>query len=101
MLSTLCVFFRDIQHLYTVITTAWLYLTPVFYDIKMLGDGWISWVAKLNPLTSYITYFRDVVIYGTLPTAALNYFCFGYAILFFVAGFLFFRAKQDRFILHI
>ena len=32
------VFFRDIQHIYSAVTTAWMYLTPIFYPINQLPE---------------------------------------------------------------
>ncbi|MBN2842844.1 MAG: ABC transporter permease, partial [Sedimentisphaerales bacterium] len=33
ILAPAAVFFKDIQYIWTVITTAWMYLTPLFYSI--------------------------------------------------------------------
>ncbi|MBR2671084.1 MAG: ABC transporter permease [Oscillospiraceae bacterium] len=100
-LASLCVFFRDIQYLYSVILVAWTYLTPLFYPIEMLEGSWIYWIIKYQPLTCFITYFRNVVIYNTLPTLELNLLCFGYALFALIFGFWFFKKNQDKFILHI
>ena len=37
-LSAAAVSFRDLMHLYSVVTTAWMYLTPVIYPMSIL-DG--------------------------------------------------------------
>ena len=100
ILSALCVFFRDLKHLYSVVVMAWMYLTPVFYPVEALS-GWIYKIIHLNPLTWYIMYFRNVLIYDTLPTVTMNLICIGCAVVFLVIGFLFFRAKQDKFVLYI
>lgn len=104
ILATLCVFFRDIQHLYTVITMAWMYLTPIFYSIERNESfrvGITGNIIRFNPLTNYITYFRDVVIYGRIPTNEIQILCFAYAFGFLLIGLLMFRFSQDKFILHI
>ena len=44
------VFFRDIQYIYNAITTAWLYLTPMFYPIEKLPEKLIFLVAHCNPM---------------------------------------------------
>jgi ABC-2 type transport system permease protein len=38
ILSVLAVFFRDTLHIYGIILTAWMYLTPVFYTLDNIGD---------------------------------------------------------------
>jgi ABC-2 type transport system permease protein len=101
ILATLCVFFRDIRHLYSVLTTAWLYLTPIFYPMDLLGDSFIFKIVKYNPLTYYISYFRNVALFSTLPTLEDNLFCFGYGVVFTIIGIVIFKAKQDKFVLHI
>lgn len=101
MLAALCVFFRDLKHLYSVITTAWMYLTPIIYPLQTVEGSWISVIVRLNPLTSFIEYFRHVVLYGSLPTLGMNLVCFGWGIGFLAVGMVLFYKTQDRFILHI
>lgn len=38
LLAQGCVFFRDIQHIYAAVLTAWNYLTPIFYPIEQLPE---------------------------------------------------------------
>lgn len=58
------VFFRDIQYIYNAITTAWLYLTPIFYPIESLPPN-ILWIVKhMNPMYFYIGQFRDIVYHN-------------------------------------
>ncbi len=95
------VFFRDIAHLYGVITTVLAYLTPLFYPIEALEGSFVYDIVRLNPLTTYVMYFRNVVIYGVMPTLRDNLVCFGWGIVALVLGLLFFKSKQDKFILHI
>ncbi len=66
-LSQANVFFRDIQYIYNAVTTAWMYLTPIFYPIEMLPDN-IAWIVKyLNPMYYYVSQFRAVVYSCSLP----------------------------------
>lgn len=99
-LASATVFFRDIEHLYGVFTTAWMYLTPVFYPMEMLPD-FMTNVLKFNPLYHYILYFRALVMYNHVPDVHSNLVCAGFSIIMFVIGVLFFKKKQDKFILYI
>ncbi len=101
IISSLCVFFRDLKHLYSVLITAWMYMTPIIYPLSALEGSLIWYVARINPLTWYVEYFRNVLIYGRLPTAMDNYVSFGYGIVFLLLGLVVFRKKQDQFILYI
>ncbi len=105
ILSSLCVFFRDLKHLYSVLTTAWMYLTPIIYPMSTVEGSWIRYVVYANPLTWYVEYFRTLVLYnpvnGTMPTLLMNVLCFGWGILSLAGGLLLFRKTQDKFILYI
>ena len=99
-LSAFNVMFRDIEHLYGVFVTAWLYLTPVIYPISILPQKMQS-AMQLNPMYQYVDYMRNVMIYGQVPSIRNNLICIGYSLLFLVIGVLAFKRQQDKFILHI
>ncbi|HIZ55454.1 MAG TPA: ABC transporter permease [Firmicutes bacterium] len=101
ILASFNVFFRDIGHLYSVWTTAWMYLTPIIYPMEILNDTFILPIVKLNPLYFFVDYFRQVVMYGTLPSLYSNMMCLIYSMVFLILGLLVFKKKQDRFILYI
>ncbi len=100
MLSTVMVFFRDTAHLYGVITLAWMYLTPVFYPESLLQDK-AAWLLTTNPMVQYIRYFREIVLYGTVPSLEQHLICLSISFVILALGMLFFYRKQDRFILYI
>ncbi|EEQ62093.1 ABC-2 type transporter [Clostridiales bacterium 1_7_47FAA] len=95
------VFFRDIQHIYSAVTTAWMYLTPIFYPIGQLPEN-IQWLIKhLNPMYAYITQFRTIVLDGTFPDVRLIFYGFTVAGISLVLGSIVFLRTQDKFILYI
>jgi ABC-2 type transport system permease protein len=100
ILAAATVFFRDIGHLYGVWVTAWMYLTPILYPVEMLPDS-VRWVVGVNPMYYYVDYFRQVMMYGTLPDPRLNLLCAAMAVAFLALGLLVFKKTQDRFILFI
>ena len=102
ILSAATVYFRDIVHLYGVLLTLWTYLTPIIYDDKFLtGHKLIETIVHLNPMYHYVTYFRNIMMYNTLPTIADNLICIGFAVFTFLIGALIFNKAQRKFILHI
>lgn len=100
ILATANVFFRDVQYLYSVWTTAWMYLTPIIYPLESLPDKIVS-VIKLNPLYYYVDYFRELVLYGNVPGLEHNLICIFYSLAFLLVGSIIFKRNQDKFILHI
>jgi lipopolysaccharide transport system permease protein len=64
LLAQAMVFFRDVQYIWGVFSTAWMYLTPIFYPVSML-PGWLRFaVTNFNPLYYYIAQFRAFVLGG-------------------------------------
>ncbi|MDD4796468.1 MAG: ABC transporter permease, partial [Eubacteriales bacterium] len=100
VLSAMNVFFRDTGHLYGVWTTAWLYLTPIIYPVDILPE-WMLKIIAWNPLYYYVDYFRQVVMYGTLPGLRVDAICAAFALGFLCLGVIVFKRAQDRFILYI
>lgn len=101
IISALCVFFRDLKHLYSVLITAWMYLTPIIYPMSALEGSWIWYVARINPLTWYVESFRNALIYGTMPDPLSCWVCIGYGVVFTLVGLLSFKKLQDKFILYV
>lgn len=99
-LSAVVVYFRDILHLYTVMTMAWMYVTPIFYPISALPEK-VSFLLRFNPIYHYITFFREVVLYGTIPAASIWIGACVSSITAFAAGLLVFCKLQRNFILYV
>lgn len=99
-LSALVVFFRDIGHIWGILLTVWMYASPIIYPVSML-PSWVAKIVNINPLTRYINYFRDVMIYGRVPSIEENLICLIYAVSMLIIGTVIFRKKQDKFLLHI
>ena len=66
ILSSLGVFVRDIGQIIGVLTSALMFLSPVFYPVSALPESVQPWL-HLNPLTFIIEQTRDVLIWGRMP----------------------------------
>ena len=101
-LSAATVYFRDVEHLYSVLLTMWIYLTPILYSVDFVKDHvLIQKIIMLNPMTHYVMYFRDVVMFGTVPGIMENLTCIAFSLGFFLFGALIFKKAEGNFILHI
>ena len=100
LLSVAATYFRDTVHLYSVVLQAWMYLTPIFYPMDALPEN-IQLLIKLNPMYHFITYFRNVLIYGITPTLQTNIVCFVVSFGALVIGVAVFKRHQKNFLLHI
>ena len=73
LFATFTVFFRDVRHLAEVLLQMLMYLSPVLYDLRMLGNHHEWWFRafrlflRFNPLSYLLPLIRDPVYYGRLP----------------------------------
>lgn len=100
ILSALSVYFRDVTHLYGVVTLAWMYLTPIFYPVSALPAE-VATLICANPMYYYLTFFREVVMYGTIPNAPVWFWSIGCSLTALFVGCVIFRKLQRNFILYI
>ena len=100
LLASYAVFFRDLLHLYGIIILIWTYLTPIFYPISILPAK-VKMLILLNPLYVYIDNFREIILYGRIPSLSSNLLCITYAFLALLIGTLAFRRTKDKFIFYI
>ena len=100
ILSTIAVFFRDMFYIYSIITTIWMYFTPIMYDINMM-DPALQMVLKCNPLFWFIEIARQIILYNQFPSSNAMLYAFISSVSVFVVGLLVFRKNQDRFIYYL
>lgn len=100
ILASFAVFFRDLLHLYSIILLIWTYLTPIFYPIKILPESIKNWVSY-NPMYIYISYFRDIMLNGKIPSLQFNLICIFISLTSLIIGMWIFKKKEDNFIFYI
>ena len=65
-LSSIHVYFRDLRYILDVVLMGWFWLTPVVYPTTLIPESYL-FLYKLNPMTLFVTAYRDVLLNGTLP----------------------------------
>lgn len=100
-LAQASVFFRDVQYIYSVVLTAWMYLTPIFYPVSLLPEKLSFMITHFNPMYYYIEQFRVIVMNGEIPGIPIMFYGLILSILMILIGAWSFRKTQDRFILYI
>ena len=65
--SALGVYFRDAQQIIVVLTTALVFLAPIFYPRGNLPVRY-QWVLSLNPMTYVVESAQSLLLWGRLPT---------------------------------
>ncbi len=101
ILSTLAVFFRDLEYLWSVVLMLVMYTCAIFYDVsdKKFADK-EPFMKLFNPLYDIIVNFRNAIFGTPLNEQALiisAIYSFGTLLI----GILLFYKKQDDFILNI
>ncbi len=100
ILSTSMTLFNDTLFLWNIISTLWMYLTPVFYPIDIIPQRFQG-LYKLNPLYQYITFLRTILINGQAPTPRNYLGCILSAVIVLALGVYVFRKNEDKFVLYL
>ena len=101
ILASTAIFFRDIQYLWGVFISIWMYLTPIIYPVSIISEEYRWWYDNLNPMYGYLKQFRDIVLNGNpLPIEWLTQ-GFITSFIFLFIGLWVFKRKQNQFILYI
>ena len=62
IVSSICVYFRDLQHFIVIILQLLFYATPIVYSQDSIPSGF-QWILKYNPMTYIINAYRDIFYY--------------------------------------
>jgi ABC-type polysaccharide/polyol phosphate export permease len=98
LLSTLVVFFPDVNEFYPVVLTAWMYLTPIMYPESLLANNRFGyWIMSLNPLYRELKLFRMVLFDGVIPDVHEWLIGIIVALVTLTLGWYFFTSKSKSF----
>ena len=100
ILSALYVFFRDIQYLWSVFTKLLMYVSAIFYTVDRFEPA-VQKLFYLNPVYAFITYFRQVVIGTTIPSAQLHLLLAGYVAVAVGIGCWMYKKYNTRFLYYV
>lgn len=100
LLATINVFFRDMKHLYSIVLTIIMYLTPIFYPAEIIPDKYRILI-EVNPLFNIVGMFRGVLMEGAIPSFHTISVSLIYSMVVFLMGFFIFYKKQDKFIFYL
>jgi len=94
-LASLYVNFRDLNQIWEVVSSILFFLSPIFYPMSAIKGAMPIYL--LNPITEFIIVYRNLMIYGNLPSLySLAIICVAAAAAFMV-GTIVFNRLQRRF----
>lgn len=94
LVSVLTVFITDLAEVLSLLLTAWLFLTPIFYRVEAVPPA-MRWVLAINPLHHVVEAYRAVLLEGRAPFPEL-WPLLGWVVVIGGGGLWFFRVALPR-----
>ena len=99
-LSTLYIFFRDINYLWPVVTRIIMYASAIFYDPSIL-PGIMRRLLNCNPLYMCVDYFRQLIIHSTVPSLSTHLIMLVMAAICAFLGWFTYHITRDKIALYV
>jgi ABC-2 type transport system permease protein len=94
--SSLTVYLRDLEHIMGVLNMAWMYISPVVYPISYIPEKYQQ-IYLVNPMAPIIVAYRDILYYGTAPSAEIILVSLAESVIVLVLGLLIFGKLKKHF----
>lgn len=101
IMSVIGVFFRDTQHLISIVMQGWFYLTPILYDIKEPRLEALAPYLQYNFMTYFINMFRKPISEGIFPSQLDIFMTTAFALFFAVVGIYIFKKVEHTFVFRL
>jgi len=101
ILAVAYIYIRDTNYIYAVFTTAWTYLTPLFYPIEALPEWVRTAVSHLNPAFYYVDMSRSIFLYNQWPSGSMLLRGGLVGIVFLVIGLIAYDRAKKQMILYV
>jgi lipopolysaccharide transport system permease protein len=90
------VYFKDTEHIMSILLLAWFFLTPIMYPLEMVREraGQFFDLYLLNPMVPVVTLYRYVFLGMAPPAAPMFYVSCCLSFLVLAAGVGFFLKKE-------
>lgn len=96
MLSAVEVYFRDIEHIVSVIMMIWMYMTPMFYSIEIIPEEFLPLFYR-NPMLYIISMYQQILYYKIAPDSVYMWKALCFTGVFLIVGGIVFKMLEKRF----
>lgn len=96
LLSSLFVYFRDINQIWEVLINVLFFCSPIIYPLTIV-PAYLMPYYLVNPITQFIIMYRDVMVAGDLPSLFSIVVVIGFAVAAYLVGSFAFSKLQRRF----
>jgi ABC-2 type transport system permease protein len=79
-----------------VLNMAWMYISPVVYPISYIPEKYQQ-IYLVNPMAPIIVAYRDILYYGTAPSAEIILVSLAESVIVLVLGLLIFGKLKKHF----
>lgn len=96
IVSSICVYIRDLQHFIGIFLQLLFYATPVVYSAETIPENF-AWMLKINPMTYIIDGYRNIFYNQTMPDIKALLILFVILLFVIVIGYVIFNKLQKGF----
>ena len=96
LLSSLNLFYRDVQYLFNLILTIWFYFTPVLYAVELFPTQY-RWIFKINPMSVFINAYRQILLSHDWPNWSSLGIGIGISLMLFIISYKIFKSLEGTF----
>ena len=96
IVSSICVYFRDLQHFIGIILQLLFYAAPIVYSQDSIPQNY-QWILKINPMTYIINAYRDIFYYQKCDELKSLFLIILIGIIASCIGYVFFYKLQKGF----
>ncbi|MED9923822.1 MAG: ABC transporter permease [Clostridia bacterium] len=96
IVSSICVYIRDLQHFIGIFIQLLFYATPVVYSAETIPENF-AWVLKINPMTYIIDGYRNIFYNQTAPDVKALLILLLILIVAIAVGYVIFNKLQKGF----
>lgn len=96
IISSICVYLRDLQHFIGIFLQLMFYATPIVYSVDAIPDNF-KWILQINPMTYIIEAYRNIFYEKAMPDLQPIFIMILISLGICVVGYLIFNKLQKGF----
>jgi lipopolysaccharide transport system permease protein len=95
-LASLYVYFRDLNQIWDILLQAGFYTAPIIYPLSLVPEKYMFYY-MLSPITRLMVMYRDILLYGSIPSVSDFLIVAGSGFVFLLLGSIIFKKLSPRF----
>ena len=97
IVSSVTVYFRDLEQIVSVLMMVWIYITPIMYNMDYVPEQYRKLIVLANPMTPIVEMYHQILYYRVLPTKSYMLLGGGVAVVTLLVGFVVFELLEKHF----